>query len=263
MVKGCSLHYKETIRIRGVPFQEGLPLPSSEFINVFSNNGLLFIDEGNSIQLYENYDCKRIDVVRNIVDDSKWAVDVRHSIWTFYDDCDYLESPLWDLVFPEIWIDELDFENQCSECNVKRIFIDTSIKINGFKCNHAICVVNGQFIIVRNDLRLAIESSLSGARFSPFDFDEAFYYLEGTSALKNIIIRNDEVINFNGICNKCSFPKYDMFFGPLRYKKDEWDGKDIVHATYLDGLLFSKHAYNLMKTFEKNIEKDGVAFLEV
>jgi hypothetical protein len=155
-----------------------------------------------------------------------------------------------------------DLERTCGDCGAQRIIVDTTVQVANVNANKAILTVNGQFTIVRNDLCKAMIEDLNGFSFEPFDGNGQYFYLQAKSRLKKIIIKNDEVLNFKGNCPQCNAPKYDMFFGPLRYLKREWSGDDIVHSDFQDNLLFTEKAFNVIKKFENEITMDGIALFE-
>lgn len=255
---------RESIRIEGMPFPKPLPVPLELLRRIFSEHGLYFEDMGNkrSVKFTGSYEPTRLSKVQEIVDDQHWDVKVSRTIWPEYDDSDYQRAPLWEVLFPDLWIDEIDFSSTCGECGRKRIVVDTSVRVSEVKSKKPLHSVNGQFKIVSAEVKAAIEESLVGACFLPFDQQERYFYLQAMCNLGPLILHDNEVVAHSGECSKCNLPKFTTLFGPLRYGKSRWSGEDIVHESFHNSCLFTPLAFDLLRTFDQDLSRVGIALLD-
>jgi hypothetical protein len=53
-----------------------------------------------------------------------------------------------------------------------------------------------------------------------------------------------------------------MFFGPLRYHREEWAGDDVVRCDFLSRNVYSQKARKLLSAQEKKIISDGIVLLQ-
>jgi len=258
------MEIRETIRIEGTPFPKPLPVPVDLLRRTLSEHGFLFEDRGSTrtIVLSGLYVPERLGQIQQIVESMKWSVRVTRSLWPAFDNKDYERSPLWVINFTDIWVDEVDFALTCNECGRKRVEVDTSIRVSEVKSNKPLHSVNGQVKIVSADVRLAIAGSLVGARFYPFDYQERYFYLCADRDLGPLIIRGEEVIGYAGDCPRCKVPRFNTYFGPLRFARACWHGDDIVHESLHNGCLFTPKAFDLLRTFDRSLSRGGVVFLE-
>lgn len=247
-----------------MPFPKPLPVPLDLLQRTFFEHGFSFEGMGNNrtIALNDVYAPERLSKIQQIVEAEKWDVKVTRSVWPEYDDRDYELAPLWVVNFTDLWIDEIDFSSTCDECGRKRIEVDTSIRVSEVKSKKPLHSVNGQFKIVAAEVMSAIVGSLVGACFQPFDDQEKYFYLGSECDLGPLAIKDDEVIGYTGECPQCKLPKFTTFFGPLRFAKSRWAGEDVAHESFHDGCLFTPKAFDLLRTFDRGLSRDGIALLE-
>jgi len=255
----------ERVRIQPIAMVEMLTIPD-ELIATLDSAGLKFKLLGNSLISDDVFDphqgkfAKTHKIVAHFSD----ALEVVHSVWPEYNDTDYQNAALWAMFFPDCWHNEIDCAVTCSSCNRKTARIDPRQKVEEVKGakNRPFLNVNGQFKIIRRDVADSFVNSLSGLHVEVFDKVGKYMYLLPTSQLSSLIIRDDEVFGFKGFCDECGFPKFDMYFGPLRYPAKSWNGNDIVFEPFHRTPVFSHKAANLILGLDKNIVRGGVVFLE-
>ncbi|MBN1910788.1 MAG: hypothetical protein JW818_13670 [Pirellulales bacterium] len=252
---------REAIRIEGTPFPKPLPVPLDLIQRTFSEHGYFFKDMGNNrtTMLNDLYVAERLGQIQQIIETEGWDVKVTRSVWPEYDDKDYSLAPLWVLNFPDLWVDEIDFSFICDECGRKQIEVDTSIQVSKVKSKRPFHSINGQFKIVSAEVKSAIVGSLAGACFHQFDEQGRYFYLGSECDLGSLVIKNDEVLDYTGECSLCRLPKFTTFFGPLRFVKSLWSGEDIVRESFNDGCLFTPKAFDLLRTFDRSLNRDGIA----
>jgi len=255
----------ERIRIsgKGSPFPEPLPMSTHSLIENLREDGFNFDElSPTSIKLDGIYSPGLFDEIQQIIDSKGLAVKVTRQFWNVWSDEDYNQAPLWNTHFPDLWIDEIDFASTCDECGRKRIEVDTSIRVPEVKSKKPLHSVNGQFKIVSAEVKSAIANSLVGACFYPFDQQERYFYLGARCNLGPLVIHDDEVIGYTGDCPRCKLPKFTTFFGPLRYAGSRWSGEDVVQESFHDGFLFTPRAFELLRTFDRGLSRDGIALLD-
>lgn len=247
----------------GYPFSKKLPISSDAVIRTMQRYGFDFEEFGeNKLNYDAQYKPEVFEEVQQIVFSEKWDVVVTRQFWHVWNDDDYNQAPLWNTHFPDLWIDEIDFASTCDECGRKRIKVDTNIRVSEVKSKKPLHSVNGQFKIVSAEVKSAIANSLVGACFYPFDQQEQYFYLGAMCNLGPLVIHDDEVIGYTGDCPRCKLPKFTTFFGPLRYAGSRWSGEDVVQESFHDGFLFTPRAFELLRTFDRGLGRDGIALLE-
>jgi hypothetical protein len=188
---------------------------------------------------------------------------IQHSVYPVFSPADFEAAPLLELVFPEIWVDEVDFSWKCSCCGVKRINIDYSRVVSRVPATRDVVDVNGQFVILSRAAVDSIQGSgLAGADFPPFDRRGEYFYLRPVVDLGSPIIRDDEVLDLRGACERCGFPRFKVFFGPLRFPSSGYHGQDFLWTSVFEDFLFSKKAYELLRSLDQDVEKDRPVYLE-
>jgi hypothetical protein len=256
--------FLERIELAGRPFPQPLPMRSSLLLENLASYGYLFKDWGNnrSIFLDDTYEPSRREAIQRIVDHEGWDVSVSQTVWTELSDHDFELAPLWHTYFPDCWIDEIDFTAICRSCKREWIDIDTHRRVDHIKSSKPLLSVNGQFEIVSAEVKAQMESSLVGAAFYPFDQQGRYFYLRSQSVLSPVLVRGDEVLDYNGTCGDCQRPMFRIFFGPLRFPKTCWSGEDVVVESFHNSCLLTPKAFRLLKTFNRRLIRAGLAFLE-
>jgi hypothetical protein len=246
------MQFQEMIRIEAEPFPKDLPRPGKELVSLFQSLGFSFSDEGRTIVLRDIYDPDRLELVKRLITENELDVVARRSVWSTFDEQDYGNAPLWVLLFPGVWADEVDFSKVCGFCGIKNVIVDPSVRIERLDAkNKPIVTVNGQFTVVRDDLCRLIENELSGAIFSTFDYICNYYYFMASNHLSPLIIHPSEVISNNGICPKCSTPRFENYFGPLRFPATSWQGHDVARAEFRDANVYTPRAAKFFGRYEK------------
>lgn len=253
---------KEMIKLRGNPFPKPLPIQPEIIAEYFSKNGFKFELVDRVLMYNEIYSPSRFSEFNKLLQTKNLDLEVRHSIWTEYEDEDFEQNPLWILYFPDIFIDGINFEKICEVCKKSTVVIDIEKRVPNVKSKKPIVAVNGQFMIVRKDLMARIEKELSGAYFEPFDESEEYFHLLSKNSLGDLVNTPDDFIDYAGICPECKLPVFKMLFGSLAYAKSNWNGDDIVSGAFHSGVFFTKKAYKLLKSVEKEIIRDSVVILK-
>lgn len=205
----------------------------------------------------------RFEKLKYILEKCKLEPKVFHSIFPVYERIDYKKAELFEVYFcKQLWIDEPSFEIECSSCKQKKVKIDFGFQISKIKSKEDTLIVNGEFKIVSIKVKeKIIANNLKGAEFHPFDKQGKYFYISASSDLDNLMIHEEEVIGYKGSCEKCGNPIFDVFAGPLRYKRESWNGDDFVRSSFADDILFSKDAVELLRRYNKAIITNPV-FLE-
>lgn len=253
------------IQIRNKSSIADLHMPD-ELCAGLESTGLKFFQVGQALvgdSTYQPND-DLLTKTKNIVERYSNEFKVKRFVWPEYEDADYQNAPLWVLYFPDVWLREIDSAMTCSSCNRKMSRIDPRQKVEEVKgaTNRPFLNVNGQFGIIRRDVADSFVNSLSGLHVEMFDKAGQYMYLLPTSQLSSLIIRDDEVFGFKGFCDECNSPKFDMYFGPLRYPAQSWNGNDIVFEPFHRTPVFSHKAANLILDLDKNNARGGVIVLE-
>ncbi|MFN6105081.1 MAG: hypothetical protein ACK5EA_11630 [Planctomycetaceae bacterium] len=254
----------EMIQLEGRPFPKPLPVPVDHLLTVLAKYGFRFETPGNSrvITLREEYRPDRFAKIKHIVDQEMWDISVKRKIWPEYSQADYEMAPLCMVIFPDIFIDEIDFIMICPDCGRKRVKVDMSYRVEQVMSTRPLLSVNGQFKIVSRQVKTAIESTLIGSCFNPFDLEKRYYHLHSLCNVGNLVIHPEEVIGYLGLCTTCGNPKLESLFGPWRYLKSNWSGEDVVNESFLGTCLFSSKAFFFLKELDHTIARDGIALLE-
>ena len=257
------MQLKETIKIRGKPFPKPLPIKADILVEYLSKEGIKFENlDGETLLLYEIYMSSRLTMVKKLIESKGLDLDIYHSLNTVYEEKDFRQNPLWILYFPDLSIDVLNFEKKCSVCRKKSVIMDFNKRIPYVKSKKPIVTVNGQFDIVRKELKKKIEEELSGAHFEPFDERGEYFYLLARNSLGDLVNPPEDFLDYGGVCPECNLPIYDIFFSPFKYSKPNWNGDDIVSGAFHEGVLFTEKAYNLLKSVEKEVIRYGVVILK-
>lgn len=256
------MQLRETIELSGKPFPKPLPIQPDIMVQFFAENGFTFKHLDRTLLLNEIYSIDRLCQLKKLLEAKGLDLEVDHSIWTEYEEEDFEQNPLWILYFPDIFIDEIDFNRRCKVCNKRRVVIDPEKRVTSVNSKKPILAVNGQFTIVRKDLKDKIDKELSGAYFEPFDENEEYFHLLPKNSLGELINTPDDFIGYNGICPECKLPVFKMFFGTPAYSKSKWNGDDIVSGDFRRELFFTKKAYKLLKSVEKETIRDSVVILK-
>jgi hypothetical protein len=257
------MYLREVIKLRGKPFPEPLPIQAEIIVEYLATNGIEFnkLDEETLI-LNDIYIPERLSQVEKLIADRGLNLEILRSVCINFEEEDYERNPLWILYFPEIWIDEVDFQKLCKVCNKKSIVLDLTKRVPRIISKKQVVTVNGQFTIVKKELKDKIDSNLSGAHFEPFDESGEYFHLLSKNSLGELVNSEEDFFGFNGICPECKTPVYDMFFGALKYKKSNWNGDDIVSGAFHEGVLFTEKAYKILKAAEKEVSREGVVILK-
>jgi hypothetical protein len=257
------MQLRETITLSGQTLSKPLPRPAEELVELFAKNGFKFENLGDeTLLLNEIYSLDRFPKFKELIAKYGLKLKIYHSIWTVYENKDYKQNPLWTLLFPEIFIDGVDFEKKCSLCSKNTVVIDSNKRVHQVKSKKPVVTVNGQFTIVKKELKIKMESELSGTYFEPFDECGEYFHLLAKSSLGDLINTPEDFIEYGGICKECNLPVFKMFFSALKYSKKNWNGDDIVSGAYYEGVFFTETAYKLLKSVEKEVSKYGVVVLK-
>ncbi|MFC2155798.1 hypothetical protein ACFLRB_04845 [Acidobacteriota bacterium] len=256
------MQLREMIRLMGKPFPKPLPIQPEILAEYFSENGFNSEILDGVLLFNEIYSPGRLSEFKKLLQAKDLDLEVRHSIWTEYEDEDFEKNPLWILLFPDFFIDGLDFKNTCKVCNKSTVVVDLDKRVTRVKSKKPIVSVNGQFTIVKKDLKDKMVKELSGLYFEPFDENEEYFHLLSKSSLGELVNTPDDFIGYNGICPKCKLPVFKMFFGSLAFAQSNWNGDDIVSGDFNRGVFFSEKAYQLIKSVEKEVSRDSVVILK-
>lgn len=254
--------YQELLDLNPKPSME-LARPAEELIVLFQQHGHSFAVEGSGLRFLGPYEPGRLAAVTSVLSKHDLDLQIAHSIWPIYENEDYAKAPLWIVRFPPIWMDGIVRSVVCEACGKKQFFTNPDLIVAKVPGKKAIANISGRCDIVRENLRTAIEEALTGVVFSAFDTAGQYCCLSSAVRLSTLIAREDEVLNYRGICPKCSVPQFDMYFGPLRFARNGWNGEDVVWCDFpIAGLVFTPKAFNLFRKFEKGTKRDGIVLLE-
>lgn len=253
----------EIISIEGDPFPSPLPIPGPEFVAFLSLHGFTFEDEDGTLRLRQIYEPTRLEHLQRLLNEHCIKVEVTRSVRPLFDDTDFNRAPLWAVLFPDVFISEVEhFRIDCRNCGKRRIRVDRDVQVEVVKSKKPFLSVNGDFDIVRTDIGKQMEETFSGTLLSPFDKHGRYQYLLSKSHLRHLLIRLTEVSRFDGECSECSSPLFGNHFGPFRYPREEWNGDDIVYSDCLETLCYAPRVFEFMRRHEKRIRKHGIVLFE-
>ncbi len=256
------VEFRELIKLQSRSMVDSFSL-SSEQLKLLQASGFSFAQRGSVVAMEATYNPSNIEAIRSFVSSHAVNAEIRHSIWPEFNDADYVKAKLWILLFPEVWIDGIDFHVQCEKCGAMRTVVDATIKVPSIDAKgKPVLTVNGQFTIVREDISKTIQTNLTGATFAPFDAAGKYLYLLSSKRLSPISVHLDEIIGFQGTCDGCNSPKCDMYFGPLRFPSASWNGDDIVFAEFQEANVFTPKAAEVFSKLERKTVRDGVVLFD-
>jgi hypothetical protein len=253
--KGPQVHVIECVSITGPVIPDQFPVPRQEIIRVLRAEGLDSTSSGFEIVLRGEYDSERLSHVTAVVKENGWDLAVEQTVVPVFSDDDFSNAELLSITLSTtVWIDEIDFHWVCAECGKKRLIHDLSASVSRVPSDLPMASVNGQFLIVRHDIRKEIERRLSGGKFCPFDEQGKYFHFGATSSVGQIAINPDETIGYEGDCKKCGFPVFRVLFGPYRHLRKHWDGQDIVNSAWLADNVVSQTGYQVLRSMSSGIE---------
>ena len=232
--------------------------------NLLIQNGYEFEDNGVSLIIKKEYKSPGFFWnLKKLIEVNKLTIKLNRFIDTEYSKEDWESAELIRILFPEVWLNNKSFETTCKKCGKKKLEIDTSYQVSAFKSNKPIICINGEFLVVdKQTKKKIIQIGLKGALFNAFDKSGNYFHLSAKSNITGLIIRDDEVLNYKGVCPECGKHDYDMLIGPTRYNRSNWNGDDFVIDEFMDQIVVSKRAYDQLKEIEKEIELDEPIYLE-
>jgi uncharacterized OB-fold protein len=188
----------------------------------------------------------------------------RFKILPSYDNDDYQKADFIVVFFSDYWLDSMEtIKTKCNSCGRKNILPDYNFRVPHANPKKPFVNVNGEVPIFSYEVVQAFKrNNLKGAVFFPFDNEESYFYLKPDSEFSKMIVRENEALNLKGVCEECGRPFFDMFFGPCRYKKEEWNGDDFVMCPFHRFILFTPRAFEILKSFDKKIFLGPPAYLE-
>ena len=256
------MKFKESIKLQSRSMLDSFSLSSDE-LRLLQALGFGFSQLGSAVAMEATYNPSNIEAIRSFVASHAVNAEIRHSIWPEFDDEDYIKAKLWVLLFPEVWIDGIDFRVQCDKCGAKRTVVDPTIKVPSIEAkSKPVVTVNGQFTIIREDISKTIQTNLTGATFAPFDVAGKYLYFLSSRRLSPISVHRNEIIGIHGTCDACNSPKCDMYFGPLRFPSASWNGDDIVFAEFRDANVYTPKAAEVFSKLERKTVRDGVVLFD-
>ncbi len=256
------MQFREMIAVDGKTLGESLPVRPKKLVSLFRRHGFEFADLNGRLVLNQPYSPERWGALQKVIDAAALDVGTEHSIWPVYDENDYAASPLWMLIFPDIFIDNVSCLKKCERCGREGIKVDPAARVGKVKSKKATLAVNGSCEIVSAAAKAAIEADLAGAVFTPFDEQDSYFLIRSRMDLGPLVLREEEFLNLRGTCQQCGDPMFDIFFGPLRYPRTRWNGDDIVGSHFAIGNLYSPKAYRVLKSLEPSIMRMAPVVLE-
>lgn len=255
------MYIMEKIRLSGQPFPKPLPRPAKKIVAMLASHGYLFKDMGRTILLTDVFVPGRFEHVKELLAKKKLNLKIDYSRWPVIEEKDYEQSPLWMLVFPDIWIDDIDLSKKCEKCGRRIEAENPAVSVNKVKSKEPVGTVNTHFTIVNSMVKEEMSKSLKGCYFSPFDEEGEYHVLQSQSSVGELTNPPDDFIGYKGVCLECQQPDFDVFVGPYKYSKHQWNGDDIVSGAFSIGLLFTKKAYDLLISLGVDASREGVVIL--
>lgn len=231
--------------------------------NLLTQNGYKFEDNGISLIIRKEFKSPGFfENIKKIIKIINFNLKLNRFIDIEYSKEDWESAELIRILFPEAWLNDKSFETTCKKCGKKKIEVDTGYQISSFNSNKPIICINGEFTVVNKQTKnKIIQTGYKGALFTAFDKSGNYFHLSARSSITGLIIKEDEVLNYKGICPKCGKHDYDMILGPTRYPKSNWNGDDFVIDEFMGQILVSKKTYDQLKKIDKKIERDEPIFL--
>jgi hypothetical protein len=87
-----------------------------------------------------------------------------------------------------------------------------------------------------------------------FTEDGKYRYLRPLLDLPVPILREGEMKGFLGTCEVCGAPRFDSFWGPLRFSRRSVADLDGFSCSGLSTVVYGRRLWNLLRTFEPDAE---------
>ena len=163
-------------------------------------------------------------------------VKVYRSITPIYDDNDFAEAELFQISYPDLNIAGIDtVSTRCSGCE-NRVSGRPPTACASLLAKVSIAFVNNDFSIISKALRDLLErEGLSGLSNVPFDDAHQHLHFAARSSIGELMVHEDEFVAYGGRCSQCNSHRYEMHFGPQRYKRSNWSLDDFVSTDLRGG----------------------------
>lgn len=220
-----------------------------------------FCLQGSAISARADLSAGRFDAVRNYISSVAPHLTVRRIVHKEFDDVDFERADYVMMLSTDIWVDGLDFTVPCDLCNGHSVIIDESQTIERLASKKPIVTVNGQVMVVNSVVKAAIETDLRGARFSPFDSREEYFYLLCDYRLGPLVNIAGVVLGEMKVCAACSRLESGVVCGPLQFHGEKCNDSDFAFATVVDRVVFSRSAAQLLMKIDNTLVRSDIVKL--
>lgn len=215
-----------------------------------------------SIILQASYEPGRYEAFIEKLERAKAKASAFRGFSTSWDAADFDRAVLLSLSLPEVSVSGFEDEDVCPACDRGTFPRDYGKRAGRIRTPHKVALAADRFVIVHRSVKEQAERELEGVSFAPFDREGRYFTVVPSAELRHQIVHPDDGININGNCPKCGRVQYDAFFGPLRYRRDEWNGEDVVYSYFSDELLFTRRAFDLLRSSDIEVDVSEPVVLE-
>jgi hypothetical protein len=240
----------------------GLDRPPSLYTSLAAALGYEVKDLGDSVIAQGSYELGRYERLLAQVHAVGSEPRVFRSVGSEFEDADFIDAELLGLSFAELDVMGFYEKSKCESCGRRPVVRDFTKRVARVKTKHKVVMVGVWALVVHRSVKQSVEGALRGGVFHPFDQAGEYYYLTAARELEQQVIRAEDGINIRNACPSCGRIEYDVFFGPLRYRREGWNGDDVSYSYFMDTLVFTQRAYELLLSFEHTVKRSEPVVLE-
>lgn len=231
------------------------------YLNIVSESGYRARQVGESVILQAPYESNRFERLASLLASEASLPRMSRSVWTDWEDEDFRLSELLVLSFPDLDIDGFYEDIKCSHCVRGTAPRDYGRRVRFLKTKHKVGIAGIWAVVVHKAVKERAEAELHGFTFTPFDEAGEYFYLKAAGEIQQQMIESKDGINIREACPVCGRYQYDVFVGPLRYRREGWNGDDVVYSYFNDTFLFTPRAYELLRSFDSGVERAEPVYL--
>jgi hypothetical protein len=236
--------------------------PSAWYAKLVTGCGYEVEDLGDSVVLRGDYELGRYEQLVARLQSSGFQPLAFRSVAPEFDEADFAQSDLLALSFADLDLDGYYEQAKCGTCKRGTAARDYSKRVRKLKTKHKVGMAGIWAVVVHETVKVRAEDELRGAVLRPFDEAGEYYYLAAATSIEQQTVRPEDGLNVRGACSECGRYRYDVFFGPLRYRRKGWNGDDVVYSYFNDALLFTPRAYEVLRSFDRDVERAEPVYLE-
>ncbi|MGK2857866.1 MAG: hypothetical protein ACSLFQ_11735 [Thermoanaerobaculia bacterium] len=239
-----------------------LSRPADWYVSIVSESGYRARHVGESVILEAPYEPNRFERLGSLLESEAPLTRMSRSVWADWEEEDFRHSELLVLSFPKLEIDGFYEDIKCSHCERGTAPRDYGRRVRSLNTRHKVAIAGIWAVVVHRSVKERAGADLHGFTFVPFDEAGEYFYLKAAGEIQQQRIGLKDGINIREACPVCGRYQYDVFVGPLRYRREGWNGDDVVYSYFNDTFLFTPRAYELLRSFESGVERAEPVYLE-